>query len=189
MSSLLSLVLGSVVAVDRVAIYDDETFQQIFDSVSPMRVSVREEAKLTKFQVEDGGERSDHAVRLATEITIDFLLTDNTKIEFQTLRDTFLAYRILTVQTKVASYPSMMIEALPHEEVPEIGSAILIPIRFVEWRPITPEMGENTVADPKQSNTVKRGQQQTSQAPPAVESRAVKNGKGSILGGLGIFKD
>lgn len=163
-------ILERLFSVERVSIYDDESFKQIFDSASPMRISVREDATITRFPVENGEEKSDHMVIEPVEIVIDFLLTEDTKTEYQALRETFLGKKLVTVQTKVASYPSMLIEAMPHEESPQIGTAIFVPIRFAEWRPVTPETSD-AVADPKQSKTTPRGQQQTTPTPPATKAK------------------
>lgn len=177
MIDFLSFVSGAIES--RVAVYDDESFRPVFESASPMRVSVRADKTITRFQVEDGGERSDHVVDNAVEIVVEFLLTQDTRNAYQALRDAFEGNRILTVQTKVRSFPSMLIEALPHEETPALGTAVLVPILFVEWRPVQPEFSDD-VAQPKQKSTVSRGQQQTSQADAPTEARA----KESILYGI-----
>lgn len=163
----------------RVAILDADSLQVIFASAEPMRVSVRESKRATKFAVEDGTERSDHVVRELTEIQIDFLLADDTRNQFENLRQAFDKNKLVTVQTKVRSYENMLILDVPHDETPELGMAINIPVRLQEWVEVKPEFGTlppAKVENKSQSSTVKRGQQTTQDS-----SRG-----GSILGG--VFK-
>lgn len=166
----------------RVAILDAESLQIIFASAEPMRVSVKESKRATKFAVEDGTERSDHVVRELTEIQIDFLLAEDTRNQFETLRQAFDQNKLVTVQTKVRSYENMLIVDLPHDETPELGIAVNVPIRMQEWVEVKPEFGElppAKVANKNQSSTVKRGQQTSREADAETKK------KGSFLGDLG----
>lgn len=167
----------------QVAILDAESFETLFASAHPMRVSVMEAKRATKFAVEDGTERSDHVVRELIEIQIDFLLADDTRNQFESLRQAFEQNKLLTVQTKVRSYESMLIVAMPHDEAAELGMAVNVPIRMQEWIEVKPEFGElppTKVENKSQSSTVKRGQQTTE------ESGEGKKRQGSVLSG--VFK-
>ncbi|CUJ80687.1 MULTISPECIES: phage baseplate protein [Achromobacter] len=158
----------------RVAILDADTLQVLFASAEPMRVSVRESKRATKFAVEDGTERSDHVVRELTEIQIDFLLADDTRNQFENLRQAFDKNKLVTVQTKVRSYEKMLILDVPHDETPELGMAINIPVRFQEWVEVKPEFGTlppAKVENKSQSSTVKRGQQTGKE--PSENNRSV----------------
>ena len=160
-----------------VAILEDESLNQLFTASQPMRVSVREDGKLTQFPVEDGTTRSDHFVRQPIQITVDFLLTDDTRNAFSELREAFAEKRILTVQTKVAVYFSLIITAIPHDETPENGSTIAVPVVLQEWRTIQPEYGElppKKVTQKKQASTVKRGQQQITETPAPTQAKVKK---------------
>ncbi|MCG7324278.1 phage baseplate protein [Achromobacter sp. ACRQX] len=166
-----------------VAILDTESFETLFASAHPMRVAVREAKRATKFAVEDGSERSDHVVRELTEIQIDFLLVDDTRNQFESLRQAFDRNKLLTVQTKVKSYESMLIVDMPHDETPELGMAVNVPIRMQEWIEVKPEFGQlppAKVENKSQSSTVKRGQQTTQDSDASTER------KGSVLSG--VFK-
>lgn len=167
----------------RVAILDAESLQVLFASAEPMRVSVRESKRATKFAVEDGTERSDHVVRELTEIQIEFLLADDTRNQFESLRQAFDQNKLVTVQTKVRSYENMLILDMPHDETPELGTAVNVPVRMQEWVEVKPAFGElppAKVEKKSQSSTVKRGQQ------TSEESGASTERKGSVLSG--VFK-
>lgn len=166
----------AVIETGLVAILDAESFEQLFTATHPMRVSVREEKKITKFQVEDGGTRSDHAVKLATEIGIDLMIEDEfARNMYLQLQQAWRDNRLVIVQTKVSSYENMLIESIPHDETPELGNGISMPIRLTEWRTVTPQYGSlppSKVASKKQSDTAKQGQKQSSTASPAQTRKA-----------------
>ena len=167
----------------QVAILDSDSYETLFASSHPMRVAVREAKRATKFAVEDGTERSDHVVRELTEIQIDFLLTDDTRNQFELLRQAFDQNKLLTVQTKVKSYESMLIVDMPHDETPELGMAINVPIRMQEWVEVKPEFGTlppAKVENKGQSSTVKRGQQ-TGKEPSEKKKSAALEGYEAIF--------
>lgn len=166
----------------QVMILDGETFEQLFVSASPMRLSAVESRKPTKFQVETGETRSDHVVVNANEIVIYLnLMTDDARDQYGLLRDAAAENRLVTVQTKMSSFDNMMIELITLDESNSNLSGAAVPIRLTEWREIQPEYGElkqEQVAKPEQSSTVKRGKQAGTQASPEQES------KGSVLFGI-----
>lgn len=168
--------LSKTTAQDLVAILDSESLAQLFTASQPMRVSVREEKRATKFQVEDGGERSDHIVTLATEIVIEIVIQDeDARNGYEQLKQAWSDNRLVTVQTKVSSYPSMLIETVSHDELPELGGAIGMPLRLTEWRGVTPQYGSmppSKVNNKKQSDTAKGGQKQTTEADAATTRKA-----------------
>lgn len=171
--------------IEVVSILDSETFRPVFDGGHIMSVDVTDEKKYTQFQVEDGSSRSDHSIKLPIIISIPFMITEATRATFDNLRQAYLDDRILIVQTRVASYESMVIEAIPHSETIDNSLGIMVDIRMVEWRTVTPVYGAmplGTTRKSAQSSTVPRGQQQTTEVSGA-ESVEVKR-KGSILSGV-----
>lgn len=173
--------------IEVVAILDAETFQVLFDGGHIMALDVLDEKKYTQFQVEDGSSRSDHSIKLPIVITVPFRIAENTRVTFENLRQAYLNDRILIIQSRVASYESMVIEAMPHSETVDNLMGVTVDIRLVEWRTVTPVYGAlplGTTRNPAQSSTIPRGQQQTTDAngPEGEDSRR----KGSILSG--VFK-
>lgn len=171
--------------IEVVSILDSETFEVLFAGGSIMAVDVLDEKKYTQFQVEDGSSRSDHSIKLPIAITIPFRISENTRVTFENLRQAYLNDRILIIQSRVASYESMVIEAIPHSETVDNLMGVTVDIRLVEWRTVTPVYGElplGTTRNPAQSSTIPRGQQQTTDAngPEGAEARR----KGSVLSGV-----
>lgn len=161
---------------DLVCILDNENFQQLFSTSSPMRMSVRESKTTTKFQVEDGTTRSDHVVVNQVEISIDFIIEDEfARDAYQQIRQAWNENRLVSVQGKVSSYPNMLITDMPHDESPDYGMGIAMPIRLVEWRGVEPQYGSlppSKVKSAKQASTSKKGQKQTTEADAATKKKA-----------------
>lgn len=161
---------------DLVCILDGENFTQLFTAAHPMRMTVREIKRPTKFVVEDGSTRSDHVVTEAVEISIDLALEDeDARNGYEQIRQAWRDNRLVTVQGKVASYKSMLIAEMPHDESPEYGMGIVIPMRLVEWRSVKPEFGAlppSKVKSKKQASTAKGGQKQTTEASQPTTRRA-----------------
>jgi len=161
---------------DIVCILDNENFQQLFVSASPMRMTVREVKRVTKYQVEDGSSRSDHVVIDPVEISIDLVIEDQfARDGYQQIRQAWLDNRLLTVQGKVSSYPNMLISEMPHDESPEYGMGVAMPIRLVEWRTVTPQyaaLPPSKVKKPQQASTAKKGQKQGAEADEPAKRKA-----------------
>lgn len=161
---------------DLVCILDGEDFQQLFVAAQPMRMTVREIKRPTKFVVEDGSTRSDHVVTDAVEISIDLILQDgDARNGYEEIRQAWRDNRLVTVQGKVGSYSSMLIAEIPHDESPEFGMGISMPIRLVEWRAVKPEYGDlppSKVKSKKQASTAKGGQKQTTEASQPTKTKA-----------------
>lgn len=170
-----------------VQILDNESFAVLFASANPMRVSVIDEKRATRFQVEDGGERSDHVVSNAIEINIEFILSGHdARQQFQLMRQAYQESRLVTVQARMGSYENMLIEAFPHEETSAVYDGAVVPVRLVQWRSVEPEYGElqqEKVANPAQSSTVQRGRQEGQEVPEGGETER----QGSVLSGWGLI--
>lgn len=162
-------------AQDVVAILDADTFQPLFSGSNLMRVTVKETSRLISFPVEDGTQRTDHRVLDPIEIELPILLTNDMRNLFEQLRQAYIEGRDLIVQTKVRSYPSVMIYEFPHDELPEQGDSIPVAIRMREIKVIKPEFGTlppAQVASAKQSSTVKKGAQQTEESDAPTQRKA-----------------
>lgn len=160
---------------DMVAILDAQSFEPIFTAASPMRVSVRESSRLTTFPVEDGTNRTDHRVINPVEIELPVLMAGEYRDVFEALRTAFLNGTELVIQTKVRSYQAMMIAEMPHDEAPEQGDSVPVSIKMIEIKTIKPEFGTlpaSKVANPNQSSTVDRGNQQTEGSNASTQRQA-----------------
>lgn len=161
---------------DLVCILDGETFQQIFATTHPMRMTVRESKRATKFVVEDGTTRSDHVVVDPIEISIDLVILDeDARNGYEQIRQAWRDNKLVTVQGKVGSYKSMLITEIPHDESPEYGMGIAMPMKLTEWRSVSPQYGAlppSKVKSKKQASTSKGGQKQTTEANEPTKRKA-----------------
>jgi hypothetical protein len=166
---------------DVIAILNGEDFTQLFPLASPMQVTVRELSKVLSFTVEDGSERSDHIVYLPVEIDIPFLLTEDTRNIYAAFKRAWKTQTTLVVQTKVDSFPNMLIYEMPHDENSEQGESITLLVKMRVFESIKTEFGAlppRKVANKSQGSTVKKGQVQT------TESTAPTKRKASVLAGV-----
>ncbi|PHM70352.1 phage baseplate protein [Xenorhabdus sp. KJ12.1] len=171
--------------ITEVKIFNVDTFVTLFESANPLQVSVRDEHKVTKFQVENGETRSDHIVIEAVEIGMEVLLTGELKNHFAAMQQAYDTHQLVGIQTRVKTYQPMILTNLYHDEVPEMADAIKLSLRFAEWRTIEPEYGElppRRVAKKAQSGTVNRGNVQTKDVEGKKKSIATK-----IMDGEGLF--
>jgi hypothetical protein len=131
--------------------------------------------------LETGATITDHRIILPVNIELSLILaSEDYRAVYQQVRDLFNKGDLLTVQTRVDSFPSMLIEKMPHDETPELYDGVALALSLKEAHFVTPQFSALKVARPKDSNTKARGQQQPTETPPAAGRRT------SVLGS--IFK-
>lgn len=170
---------------DLIAILKADDYSQLFPLAAPMQVTVREIAKILSFLAEDGSEKSDHIVYLPVEIDIPFLLTEDTRNVYAAFKQAWKTQQSLVVQTKVDTYPGMLIYEMPHDENAEQGNSILMQVKLRVFETIKPEYGDlppskvsGETGNKSQASTVKKGQVQT------PETTAPTKKKASVLAGI-----
>lgn len=164
------------VTQDIVAILETEGLQPLFADAHPMNATVRETSKIMTSAVEDGSLRADHIVYDPVEIDLPLLLTDDIRSLYQNLRNAWKNQTLLTVQTKLSTYPNQMIYEMPHEENQPQGDSTVIQVKMREVQTVKAEYGslpprKVAGANSNQANTVKKGNQQTSEATPAAKKK------------------
>ncbi|GAB3484437.1 phage baseplate protein [Azotobacter salinestris] len=164
---------------DLVAILDAQTFQPVLSPLAPMRVTVREVSRLTTWPVEDGTERTDHRVIQPVEIELPALLTESVRDQFELLRQAYMAGTEVIVQTRVRSYPRMMIMEIPHDETPDQMDALAVAVRLreiqtveVQFGTLPPRKVAGPTGNPAQTDTVRKGSQQTTPSDATTQRRA-----------------
>ena len=145
--------------------------EQVFALARPIKATVMRSAKNMEHPIETGATVTDHRIVLPTSIELSLLLTsEEYPTVYQQVRDLFLRGELLTVQTRVDSFPSMMIEKMPHDETADMIDGVALALTLKEAMFVQPQFATIKVARPKDSSTVKRGQQQPTEAPPARQS-------------------
>jgi hypothetical protein len=149
------------ISQDVVGVFDG--FSQVFRDARPMSASVREEAKLMEHPLESGAVATDHMVIQPVEIELLMTLTPATyRDTFQEIKNLFREAKILTVQTKADTYQNLIIEALPHDEEPEVFDTIDLALKLKEVLVVTAEYEEAPYSPRRdnQSATQDRGEVQ-----------------------------
>ncbi|HHQ6055176.1 phage baseplate protein [Morganella morganii] len=173
--------------ITEVKIFDVNSFATLFDSASPVKLTVSDTHKATSFQVESGETRSDHVVVNAVTISMDLMLTGETEDEFKAMQQAYDYHKLVCIQTRVRAYGPMLITSFTHDENPEMADGLSLSLTFTEWRVIEPEYGElplRKVVKKKQSSTVNSGkvQAQTAAPPPAKKSSVAVKLAGGAAG-------
>ena len=165
-------------AQDVVAVLDSK-FRQVFEKARAVKATIVRASKAMEHPLETGATVTDHRIVLPVNVELSLILaSEDYRAVYQQVRDLFVKGELLTVQTRVDSFPSMLIEKMPHDETPEMFDGVALALSLKEAQFVQPQFSTVKVEKPKNSTTVKRGQQQPTESPPQR--------KASILSG--IFK-
>lgn len=119
-------------AQDVVAVYDNE-FNQLFPDARPVKATVKPIAKLMEHPVESGSVITDYRVILPLSLDVTFVLTPETYFDtYQQIGQAYVGNTTIQVQTKTNLYTSLLIEKMPHDEVPDKFDTIAITVSFKE---------------------------------------------------------
>lgn len=174
-------------AVDVVALLRADTMQQVVVNGRPMRASVYDRTRLMDHPLENGSLVTDHAVRDPIEIDLPLMVKD--REAFEELRQLYLDRTLLIVQTRMASYPSMVLAEIPHEELPDSINVVPIAVRLREAifvATVYTGLAPAKVKDKAKASTNKKGAQQTTKASPAKEEKAKDTMALKVAKGLGF---
>ena len=167
--ALLNSLVPSLSA-DVVAVLDAD-FNQVFDGARPVKATVSERAKTMEHPVEDGTVITDSIIFEPVDIELSMILPG---VEFRSvyeqIKQLWQNAALLTVQTKVGSYPDMLISELPHDEDPEMFTAVSMGLKLHQVKFVEAQFGTlppSKVANKGQSSTVQRGQLQSTDPAPA----------------------
>ncbi len=146
-------------------------FVQVFEKARAMKGTFSPTSKTREHPLETGATVTDHRIILPVTASLSLILSaDDYKETYQQIRDLFIKGELLTVQTRVASFESMLIEKMPHDESADMLDGVIVALSLKEAQFVTPQFALIKVAKPKNSKTVPRGQQQPAEAPPARKS-------------------
>lgn len=172
-------------AVDVVAVLRGDTLAQVFAEARPMQAVVYEVADLMEHPLEDGATIADHKVQRPVEIDLPLIISGGDFAEvFEEIRTIYREGVLLTVQTRAASYPSMVLVQIPHDETPDQFDSVTIGVRFREAKFVKALYGglaPAQVADKTQASTARRGAQQTTAASAPQAAKAAEEYQGSTL--------
>lgn len=172
-------------AVDSVAVFTQD-YEQLFKSARALKAVVKEQAKVMEHPVENGSIITDHRIILPVEIELTLLLTSGDyQNVYKNIRQYYLNGTLLVVQTRSDIYTNQLISSMPHEEDPTQYDVIPLMLNLKQVQFVTAQYGV-VPKEAKNSNTVKRGAQQGTTAPPqqASSARQIAGGTVSFVKGL-----
>ena len=147
---------------DDVAVYKD--MSQVFKGARPIKATVKEESKLMEHPTEDGTVVTDHKVNLPVEIEFTLLIPGkNYRDVYEEIRQLFLDGEFLTVQTKSGTYGDQVIEAMPHDEDPEMFDVLTVTLKTKEVIIVEANimsLPAKDVKNPSQARTTNSGEVQ-----------------------------
>jgi len=154
-------------AQDVVAVLKSD-FSQVFQKARAIKATIMRTSKAMEHPLETGASIVDHRIVLPTTIELSLILSsEDYRAVYQQVTDLFKRGELLTVQTRVESFGSMLIEKMPHDETPEMLDGVALALSLKEAQFVQPQFSTLKVRQPRDSNTVQRGQQQPTEAPPA----------------------
>ncbi len=156
---------SSTKKVDVVQVLDQLSGQQVFAAARPIAASIREASKGLMYPIETGATLTDSIIIEPTEIHIDMLIQQGGYATvYPQIRTGRLTGTLYTVQTRTGTYKNLFIEEMPHEETPEMMSAIRIRLKFKEALFVAPSTSGATQiqnnfspASPQDTNTIAQG--------------------------------
>jgi hypothetical protein len=150
--------------IDVVALYTQK-FVQLFPSAKIMHANIRQRSQVMEHPLETGSIIIDHSIILPTEIDLSIILESaDYKNVYAQINQYFQARTLVLVQTRAGVYENQIIMEIPHEENSEMINAIIMGIKLKEVQ-IEGGTTGNFVQNPANSNTVSRGQQNSSSIP------------------------
>lgn len=158
----------SMFGVDVVGVFDNDTFEQLFLTARPMKANINRQQKIMDHPIELGAIVSDFAIVLPVEIELSMLLGGSEyETMYQTIKTYFLSQQMVTIQTKADVFADMLIQAMPHEETPEMFDAIPLALKLREVQLVTVQyqsLPPTAVQAPTDQSTVQGGAQQPQQS-------------------------
>lgn len=143
-------------------------FSQVFERARAIKATVQRDSKAMEHPLETGATVTDHRIILPVVVELSLLLSSDDYVAvYQQIRDLFKRGELLTVQTRVDSFPSMLIEKMPHDETSDIFDGVALSLFLKEAQFVQPQFSTiKRVKRTRDTSTTKRGQVQPKEAPP-----------------------
>lgn len=160
---------------DIVAIIDQQSLTQLFQAARPLKVEVKEGARVMEHPVESGSMIADFRVIRPKEIDLSLIIpAPDFSSTYEQIRSAFTNSTLLSVQTKTDVYQNMIIAEMPHTEDPEMFDVITLAMHLREVLFVVPVSVASqpspvnySPAVPTDQKVVPRGVQNTTTIPAA----------------------
>ena len=147
------------------------SFEQVFPDAKALKLTVVRSSRAMEHPLETGATVTDHRIINPTTAELSIVCASaDYRAVYQQIVDLFIRGELLTVQGRVDSFASMMIEKMPHDESPDVLDGVTVAISLKEAKFVEAQFSilpVTKVARPKDSDTSKRGQQEPTTPPKA----------------------
>ena len=151
-------------------------FTQVFQRARAIKATIVRASKAMEHPLETGARVIDHRIVLPVTVDLSLVLaSDDFRAVYQQIRDLFKRGELLTVQTRVDSYASLLIEKMPHDETADMIDGVTVALSLKEALFVQPQFSNLKVARPADSTTRDRGQQQPADSPPGRQSSVLSS--------------
>jgi len=154
----------SMFGVDTTGVFDNVTFEQLFDTARPIKANINRSSKIMDHPIENGSIVSDFSIIMPVGIELSMILTGEEYASvYQEMKNYFLSRTLVSIQTRADVFDDMIIEAMPHEESPDMFDVLPVAFKFREVQMITVQyqsLAPQNVQSPTDESTVSRGAQQ-----------------------------
>lgn len=170
----LSQLISSSLAMDVVAVYDQDTQEQVFQYARPMEATQYKALKVMDYPVENGTLISDHAIALPIIVEMPLLVPIGDYLAtYQQIESLMYKHTKLIVQTKTDVLFDFIIEQIPDKQSADAFDKSMLRLRMKQVQLITSPTKFATT-EPAAQPTVKRGQ--VAPTPPAAAAPTVVAG-------------
>lgn len=112
---------------------DSDPSAQVFTAARAMKVNLMPSSKLMDHPIEDGSLVTDFRIVNPKELELSVICTGkNWKTVYNQINTGYLNGELYTITTKSGVYPHMMMQAIPHDEVPDMFDVLAVSIKFRE---------------------------------------------------------
>lgn len=171
-------------AVDQVAIFDDK-YNQLFQQAKSIKVVVKENSKLMEHPIETGAIITDHRIIMPIEIDMSLILASSDYSDvYKAIKQYYLNATQLIIQTRSDIYANQLIEALPHEEDPNMYDSLTIALSLKQVVIVSTQYAP-VPKYPSFTNTQNRGIQQA--ANTNISTSTLEDIKTAVKAGIKKF--
>jgi hypothetical protein len=159
----------SLFGVDIVGIYDNDTFDQLFQTARPVKANITRNAKIMEHPIESGSVVQDFMIIQPVEIELSLLLASDGEYQavYQAIKGYFMTGTQVSIQTKADVFPNMLIQAMPHEESADMFDVIPLALKLRQIQQVLVQyqaLTATNVQQPQDQSTVNTGTQQPQQS-------------------------
>ena len=186
-----NLLTKTPVDVVKIAL-DSNPSAQVFTAARAMKVNLMPSSKLMDHPIEDGSLQTDFRILNPLELELSVICTGkNWKTVYNQINTGYLNGELYTITTKSGVYPHMMMQAIPHDETPDMFDVLAVSIKFREVVLAVTNytaLPANQVKNTNDQSTTKTGTPTAKTPPASILSQAASYVSGAVTSAVNSVK-